>query len=69
MAELERTIAPEELATAEEAFGTGNYAKIAPCTRLLGRELDIGPIFERAYQLYLDFAKTQVRDIAVEGAP
>ncbi|MCH8334004.1 aminotransferase class IV, partial [Candidatus Sumerlaeota bacterium] len=66
---VERTIPPEELATAEEAFGTGNYAKIAPCTRLLGRELAIGPIFKRAYRLYLDFAKTQVRDRVMESAP
>ena len=54
---MERTIAFEELLNADELFGTGNYAKILPCTRIEVRELQPGPIYIRARELYFEFAQ------------
>lgn len=55
----ERTIAYGELAGADELFATGNYAKLQPCARLDGRDLQPGPVYARARALYFDFVKTQ----------
>lgn len=52
----ERTIAWEEVATADEVFSTGNYAKVVPVTRLEERALQPGPAFRRARELYWAFA-------------
>ena len=54
---MERIIAYEELLGADELFGTGNYAKISPCTRIEARELLPGPIYIRARELYFEFAQ------------
>ena len=53
---LERIITYEELFDADELFGTGNYAKILPCTRIEVLELQPGPIYTRARELYFEFA-------------
>jgi len=53
----ERTIAFDEVLTADEVFGTGNYAKVTPCTRIEDREFQPGPIYRRARELYFEFAK------------
>ena len=42
---LERIITYEELLDVDELFGTGNYAKILPCTRIEVLELQPGPIY------------------------
>ena len=47
-----------ELADADELFSTANYSNIMPCTRLDGRELPPGPMFERARTLYMAYAET-----------
>ena len=52
----ERAIAFDELAEADELFGSGNYYKVAPCTRLEGRSLQPGPVYTRARRLYFTFA-------------
>ena len=53
---LERTIAYDELADAEEMFSTANYSKVMPCIKLDERNLNAGPMFERARRLYMEFA-------------
>ena len=53
---LERIITYKELLDADELFGTGNYAKISPCTRIEVLELQPGPIYTRARELYFEFA-------------
>ncbi len=53
---VERSIDYAELAAADELFSTGNYSKIMPCIGLDGRELQPGPIYERARKLYFDFS-------------
>jgi branched-chain amino acid aminotransferase len=52
----ERSIRWPEFLDADEAFSTGNYAKVMPVTRIEQRNLQPGPIFAKARQLYWDFA-------------
>ena len=54
---IERAIDYEELLDADELFGTGNYAKVLPCTHIEDRELQPGPIYNRARELYFEFAQ------------
>ncbi len=53
----ERTIAFDDLLDADELFGTGNYYKVAPCVRLEDRDLEAGPVYHRARELYFAFAR------------
>ena len=53
----ERTLTFDELKDADEIFGSGNYYKVAPCTRFEDRNLQAGPVYRRARELYFDFAK------------
>jgi len=41
---------------ADEIFSCGNYAKVAPITRIDGRDLAPGPMYRRARELYWQFA-------------
>lgn len=52
----ERTIRWEEFLTADEVFSTGNYSKVAPVTRVEHRNLQPGPIMQKARDLYWDYA-------------
>ena len=52
----ERTITYNELEEADEIFSTGNLGKVLPITRLDGRDLQPGPVYSRARQLYWDWA-------------
>lgn len=53
---IERTIRYEDFQTADEIFSTGNFAKVAPVTRIDDRQLQVGRLYKRARQLYWDFA-------------
>ena len=53
----DRVVEYEELATADELFSTGNYSKLLPCIGLDGREIETGPLYQRARKLYFDFVK------------
>ncbi len=54
---IERTIAYEEVRDADEIFSTGNYAKVKPVNRIDERELQPGPVFRKARELYFAFAR------------
>ena len=54
----ERTIEFEELLSADELFGTGNFAKISPCTKIENKQLGIGPVFRKARELYFEYVST-----------
>lgn len=54
----ERTVKAAELDTADEIFSTGNYAKVLPCTRYNGRDMQIGRFATQARDLYFDWMKT-----------
>lgn len=52
----ERTIQAAEFETADEIFVTANAGKVQPVTRFEGRDLTVGPVTRRAWDLYRDFA-------------
>jgi branched-chain amino acid aminotransferase len=53
---IERSISFSEVLAADELFGTGNYAKVVPYTRIEDRELEAGQMTRRARELYFRFA-------------
>ena len=52
----ERTITWDEVMAADEVFTTGNLSKVMPITRVEERELQPGPLYRRARELYWEFA-------------
>jgi branched-chain amino acid aminotransferase len=52
----ERTLTWQDVLEADEIFSTGNYAKVVPITRVEGRNLQPGPVYTRARELYWEFA-------------
>ena len=44
---------------ADEIFVVGNYGKVTPVRRIEQRDLEIGPLFRRARELYWDFAHSK----------
>ncbi len=48
----ERTITYPELLEADELFTTGNYGKVMPITRIEQRNLQPGPVYAKARELY-----------------
>ena len=54
----ERTVSVAELEDADEIFSTGNFAKVTPCTRYNGRDMQIGPLASRARELYFSWMET-----------
>jgi len=56
---IERRVTWPEVVDADEAFMTGNYAKVAACSRIGDRHLQPGPIARKARELYWEFARSQ----------
>ncbi len=54
---LERSMTWEEVQTADEVFSTGNYNKVMPATRIDGRDLQPGPAYREARELYFAYAR------------
>lgn len=52
----EAQLTVKDLMDADEVFSTGNYAKVQPCTGIDGRSLQPGPVYQRARELYWEFA-------------
>lgn len=52
----ERTLTYQEVLEADEIFSTGNHGKVLPITRIEDRDLQPGPIYARARELYWAFA-------------
>ena len=53
---VETTLDYARFADADELFSSGNFAKVAPITRIDDRVIPSGPITARARALYWDFA-------------
>jgi branched-chain amino acid aminotransferase len=53
---VECRLTPEDLADADEMFNTGNYGKLMPVIRYEDRDLQPGPMFRLARDLYWEFA-------------
>ena len=52
----EATLRFSDFDGADEIFTVGNYGKVIPVRRIDGRDLQPGPFFRRARELYWDFA-------------
>ena len=53
---VERTVSWEDVIEADEIFSAGNYAKVVPVTRIEKRDLQPGPVYRSARELYWEFA-------------
>ena len=53
---VERTLSYQDFKQADEIFNTGNYGKLMPVTRIDDRQLQPGPIYSRARDLYWEYA-------------
>jgi branched-chain amino acid aminotransferase len=53
---VETMLRPADFETADEIFSTGNYTKVSPVSRLDGRDLQPGPVYRRARELYWEYA-------------
>jgi branched-chain amino acid aminotransferase len=53
---IEKTLRYCDFQSADEIFSTGNYSKVSPVTRIDDRQLQPGPHYHRARQLYWDYA-------------
>ena len=53
---IERAIEFRDVLGADEVFGSGNYYKVAPCTRIEDRDLQPGPFYRKARDLYFEWA-------------
>jgi branched-chain amino acid aminotransferase len=53
---VESTLRYEDFTSADEIFISGNYAKVMPVLRIDGRELQPGPFYRKARELYWAFA-------------
>jgi branched-chain amino acid aminotransferase len=57
---VEATLRYEDFANADEIFTSGNYSKVMPVLRIDERDLQPGPFYRKARQLYWDFAHSNV---------
>jgi branched-chain amino acid aminotransferase len=53
---IEKTLSYADFQAADEIFSSGNFAKVTPVARIEDRALQPGPFYQRARQLYWDFA-------------
>ena len=53
---VETILRYSDLQTADEIFSTGNYLKVSPVARLDDRDLQPGPVYRRARELYWEFS-------------
>jgi branched-chain amino acid aminotransferase len=60
----EATLRYEDFAAADEIFSSGNYSKVVPVIRIDDRELQPGPTFRKARELYWDFAHSRAAQAA-----
>jgi len=55
--EIRVTVA--DLMAADEVFSSGNHGKVLPFTRIQNRDLQPGPVYGRARELYWDYAHSR----------
>lgn len=53
---MESVLRYEDFLDADEVFATGNYSKVTPVGRIDDREIQPGPIYRKARELYWEFA-------------
>ena len=52
----ERTLSYQDFLEADEIFYTGNHGKVMPVTRIEQRDLQPGPVYTKARELYWDWS-------------
>jgi branched-chain amino acid aminotransferase len=60
----ETTLRYEDFLEADEIFSSGNYSKVVPVIRIDDRDLQPGPVFRKARELYWDFAHSRLAKAA-----
>lgn len=55
----QRPVTVDDISSADEIFSTGNSNKVRPVTRMDGRALKPGLVFEQVRKIYWDYAATQ----------
>ena len=53
---VEKSLSYADFQGADEIFSSGNYTKVMPVTRIDQRDLQPGPVFRQARELYWEFA-------------
>lgn len=53
---VEATLRYSDFQSADEIFSTGNFTKVSPVTRIDDRDLQPGPFYRKARELYWQFA-------------
>jgi branched-chain amino acid aminotransferase len=53
---VEKTLSYTDFQEADEIFSTGNYTKVTPICRIDQRDLQPGPFYRKARELYWEFA-------------
>lgn len=55
----ETRVTVADLMAADEVFSSGNHGKVLPFTRIQNRDLQPGPVYSRARELYWDYAHSR----------
>jgi branched-chain amino acid aminotransferase len=55
----ETTLTRRDILDADEVFSTGNYGKVLPITKVEDRHYQAGRIYQKARELYFEFARSQ----------
>jgi branched-chain amino acid aminotransferase len=55
----ERRVTFPEVLAADEVFSVGNFAKVLACNKVEDRDMQPGPVYRKARELYFKFAETQ----------
>ena len=56
---VEKTMAYSEFQNADEIFSSGNFSKLSPIIRIDDRQLQPGPFYQKARDLYWSFAHSR----------
>jgi branched-chain amino acid aminotransferase len=56
---IETTLTRQDILDADEVFSTGNYGKVLPITKVEDRHYQAGRVYQRARELYFEFARSQ----------
>ncbi|HUZ33392.1 MAG TPA: branched-chain amino acid aminotransferase [Xanthobacteraceae bacterium] len=59
---VETTLSYAVFQSADEIFSSGNYTKVSPIVRIDERDLQPGPVYRKARELYWDYAHAGQRD-------
>ncbi len=56
---IETTLTCQDVLDADEVFSSGNFGKVLPITRVENRDYQPGHVYQKARELYFEFARSQ----------